>query len=58
MEQQAIGRVLRPGQRNPVCYVYRLELKGPAGETTIDAELLARNTSKEAIDQATSNHAE
>ncbi|CAE8597977.1 unnamed protein product [Polarella glacialis] len=53
-EQQAIGRVHRPGQQQDV-NIYRIELRGPQGQATIDEEILARNTSQKLIAAATSN---
>ena len=52
-EQQAIGRVFRPGQRSPV-RVYRIILKGPKGEATLDREMIARNRDEKTIQAATS----
>jgi hypothetical protein len=52
-EQQAIGRVFRPGQRSPV-QVYRIILKGPKGEATLDREMIARNQDEKTIQAATS----
>jgi hypothetical protein len=56
-EQQAIGRVFRPGQNRKTVFVYRLEMKGPEGEPCLDSYLIDRNTSKEILD-ATTNAAE
>jgi hypothetical protein len=52
-EQQAIGRVNRPGQTKTV-FVHRIMLQGPKGEKTIDHSLVERNTDKERIAKATS----
>ncbi|CAE8594810.1 unnamed protein product [Polarella glacialis] len=53
-EQQAIGRVHRPGQQQDV-NIYRIELRGPEGQATVDAECLARNKDEKLIAAATSN---
>ena len=52
-EQQAMGRVFRPGQRSPV-QVYRIVLQGPKGEATLDREMIARNRDEKTIQAATS----
>ena len=51
-EQQSIGRVRRAGQKHKVS-IYRLELRGPAGEETIDGELVSQNTREDLIRRAT-----
>ncbi|KAG7339316.1 SNF2 family helicase [Nitzschia inconspicua] len=56
-EQQAIGRVYRPGQMRPEVYVHRLEMQGPNGEECLDGYLIRRNTMKATLD-ATTNAAE
>lgn len=48
-EQQAIGRVFRPGQPNPVVNVFRIEVRGPADEECLDGQLIRRNTDEETI---------
>ena len=54
MEQQAIGRVLRPGQRRPV-RVHRIVLQSPTGGDTVDAAMIRRNTAPEIIQAVTSD---
>ena len=54
MEQQAIGRVLRPGQRRPV-RVHRIVLQSPAGGDTVDRAMIRRNTALEVIKAVTSD---
>lgn len=56
-EQQAIGRVYRPGQSSPDVIVHRLEMQGPNEEECLDGYLIRRNTSKAVLD-ATTNAAE
>jgi hypothetical protein len=56
-EQQAIGRVYRPGQLRPEVFVHRLEMRGPDGEECLDGYLIRRNTSKATL-AATTNAAE
>lgn len=51
-ELQAIGRVYRAGQTHPLVFVYRIEMKGPAGEECFDGQLIRRNTDKETIAMA------
>ena len=51
-EQQAIGRVHRPGQTQDV-HVHRLLLHGPTGQRTIDHRIFDRNTDRNVILQAT-----
>ena len=53
-EQQAIGRVFRPGQKQAVV-VHRIVLKGPGGEDTLDKEMIARNRDPKTIQAATSS---
>lgn len=53
-EQQAIGRVFRPGQTQKNVFVYRLALEGPMGEKCLDDYLIRRNTD-EATLAATTN---
>ena len=53
-EQQAIGRVFRPGQLHPEVNIYRLEIEGPEGEECLDGYLIRRNTDKSTL-QATTN---
>eukprot|EP00931_Biecheleriopsis_adriatica_P048312 TRINITY_DN27914_c0_g2_i1.p1 TRINITY_DN27914_c0_g2~~TRINITY_DN27914_c0_g2_i1.p1 ORF type:complete len:2094 (+),score=462.88 TRINITY_DN27914_c0_g2_i1:118-6282(+) len=53
-EQQAIGRIHRPGQKKDV-HVHRLVLQGPKGQDTIDAALVKQNTDEALMQQATSN---
>mmetsp|Transcript_16313 Transcript_16313/g.28556 ORF Transcript_16313/g.28556 Transcript_16313/m.28556 type:complete len:1878 (-) Transcript_16313:150-5783(-) len=52
-EQQAIGRVHRPGQKKDV-HAYRIVVQGARGEETLDGRLVRRNTSSYLIQQATS----
>ena len=42
-EQQAIGRVFRPGQPRPEVNVFRLEMRGPNDERIMDGHLIDRN---------------
>jgi hypothetical protein len=53
-EQQAIGRVFRPGQLRSKVSVYRLALEGPSGEECLDGYLIRRNTDKDTL-AATTN---
>lgn len=55
-EQQAIGRVFRPGQLRPTVFVYRIELQGPKGEECLDGYLIRRNTDEQTL-AATTNAA-
>ena len=48
-EQQAIGRVFRPGQPSPKVNVYRIEVRGPGDEECLDGQLIRRNTDEETI---------
>jgi len=48
-EQQAIGRVFRPGQPNPTVNVFRIEVRGPDDEECLDGQLIRRNTDEETI---------
>jgi len=52
-EQQAIGRVYRPGQPSKIVNVYRIEVKGPDGEECLDTMLIRRNTDPETLEMAT-----
>lgn len=52
-EQQAIGRVYRAGQKKNKVNVYKLVVKGPNGEETLDGQILRRNTNKDTIAMAT-----
>ena len=56
-EQQAIGRVFRPGQLRPEVFVYRIELQGPKGEECLDGYLIRRNTDEQTL-AATTNAGE
>lgn len=56
-EQQAIGRVFRPGQLRPDVFVYRIELQGPQGEECLDGYLIRRNTDPDTL-AATTNAGE
>jgi hypothetical protein len=56
-EQQAIGRVFRPGQLRPEVSVYRIELQGPKGEECLDGYLIRRNTDEHTL-AATTNAGE
>jgi hypothetical protein len=53
-EQQAIGRVLRIGQRRDV-NVHRILAKGPKGQETIEERVVKRNTSEWVMKQAVTN---
>eukprot|EP00930_Biecheleria_cincta_P021338 TRINITY_DN1583_c0_g1_i3.p1 TRINITY_DN1583_c0_g1~~TRINITY_DN1583_c0_g1_i3.p1 ORF type:complete len:1977 (-),score=328.37 TRINITY_DN1583_c0_g1_i3:362-5602(-) len=53
-EQQAIGRIHRPGQDKDV-NVWRIILQGPDEQPTIDTQILAQNTKPARIAAATSN---
>jgi site-specific DNA-cytosine methylase len=48
-EQQAIGRVFRPGQPSPQVNLFRIEVRGPEDEECLDGWLIRRNTDKETI---------
>jgi hypothetical protein len=52
-EQQAIGRVFRPGQVRQEVNVYRLEMRGPDGEECLDGHLIRRNTDPNVLAAAT-----
>ena len=52
-ELQAIGRVYRAGQPNPVVNVYRIEIQGPDGEECLDGQLIRRNMDPETVAMAT-----
>lgn len=52
-EQQAIGRVFRPGQLHPEVFVYRIELQGPKSEECLDGHLIRRNTEEQTLDATT-----
>ena len=56
-EQQAIGRVFRPGQLRPEVHVYRIEVRGPNGEECLDGYIIRRNTDTKTL-AATTNAAE
>lgn len=51
-EQQAIGRVFRPGQPNPVVNVFRIEVRGPEDEECLDGQIIRRNTDEETVQMA------
>lgn len=51
-EQQAIGRVFRPGQPRPQVNVYRIEVRGPDNEECLDGHLIRRNTDEMTIEKA------
>ncbi|KAL3914573.1 MAG: hypothetical protein SGARI_000053 [Bacillariaceae sp.] len=52
-EQQAIGRVYRPGQPRPQVNVFRLEMRGPNNERIMDGHLIDRNNSVTFLEAAT-----
>jgi SNF2 family DNA or RNA helicase len=54
MEQQAIGRVFRPGQTRDV-RIHRIVLHGPTGQNTIDQMIVERNTEEATIKAVTSS---
>lgn len=54
VEEQAVGRVMRQGQRNDVT-VTRIVVKGPNGDRCIDDWVLERNLDEEVLRAATSN---
>mmetsp|Transcript_27321 Transcript_27321/g.63976 ORF Transcript_27321/g.63976 Transcript_27321/m.63976 type:complete len:607 (-) Transcript_27321:30-1850(-) len=56
-EQQAIGRVFRPGQLRPQVHVYRIEVRGPNGEECLDGYVIRRNTDTNTL-AATTNAGE
>ena len=53
-EQQAIGRVMRIGQRRDVT-LHRIVAEGPAGQRTVEAHVVERNTSEWVTRQAVIN---
>jgi len=53
-EQQAIGRVHRPGQKQDV-FVHRIIVRGPEGQHTMDDNVLSRNTNEDVIKAVTSD---
>lgn len=53
-EQQAVGRIHRPGQEKDVT-VWRIILEGPDQQPTIDSQILEQNTKPARIAAATSN---
>ena len=52
-EQQAIGRVYRPGQPRPEVNVFKLEMRGPNDEAIMDGHLIDRNESATFLEAAT-----
>eukprot|EP00934_Nitzschia_sp_Nitz4_P001526 Nitzschia sp. Nitz4//scaffold16_size188269//113894//121049//NITZ4_001800-RA/size188269-processed-gene-0.61-mRNA-1//1//CDS//3329538544//1526//frame0 len=54
VEEQAIGRVFRQGQRRDV-RLTRIVLRGPEGERCVDDWMVDRNTNEEVLRAATSN---
>ncbi|KAL3937084.1 MAG: hypothetical protein SGARI_002285, partial [Bacillariaceae sp.] len=52
-EQQAIGRVYRPGQLRNEVNIFRLEMQGPEGEECLDGHLIRRNTDAQTLCAAT-----
>lgn len=54
VEEQAVGRVMRQGQKNDVV-VTRIVVKGPAGEICLDDWIVNRNLDKDVLAAATSN---
>jgi len=54
VEEQALGRVLRQGQKNDVT-VTRIVLRGPSGETCLDDYIVERNLDEDVLRAATSN---
>ena len=51
-ELQAIGRVYRLGQTQPVVNIYRIEVRGPKDEPCLDDYLIRRNTNEETMSMA------
>ena len=54
VEEQAVGRVMRQGQKNDVT-VTRLVVKGPKGQRCLDDWLVERNLDEDVLRAATSN---
>ena len=54
MRVQAIGRVLRPGQKRKV-RVHRIVLQSPSGGGTVDQAIVKRNTAEGVIKAVTSD---
>jgi hypothetical protein len=54
VEEQAIGRVFRQGQRRDVI-ITRIVLHGPEGQDSVDKWIIDRNLSEEVLAAATSN---
>lgn len=54
VEEQAVGRVMRQGQRNDVT-VSRIVVKGPDGERCVDDWICERNLDENVLRAATSN---
>jgi hypothetical protein len=54
VEEQAVGRVMRQGQKSDVT-VTRIILKGPKGETCLDDWIVERNLDEDVLAAATSN---
>ena len=54
VEEQALGRVMRQGQKDDVT-CYRILVKGPNGERCLDDVIVERNLDEEVLRAATSN---
>jgi hypothetical protein len=54
VEEQAVGRVMRQGQKYDVT-VTRIVVRGPQGERSLDDWIVERNLDKDVLDAATSN---
>ena len=54
VEEQALGRVMRQGQKDDVT-CYRILVKGPDGERCLDDIIVERNLDEEVLRAATSN---
>jgi len=54
VEEQALGRVMRQGQKDDVT-CYRILVKGPSGERCLDDIIVERNLDEDVLRAATSN---